>query len=103
MKIIKENPESSNFVMMEGSNTVLAAGPHSVGANKNSGVFINGPVSFTSTMESIKFSGVFRFNPVAATGLPSTIVTPIPTFIMEPPIKGVANMTAVASILMSMV
>lgn len=103
MKVVKENVNSSNFLLLEGNNSVIASGPNAVGVNREHGVFINGPTSFTSTIDSIKFAGMFRFNPIAASGLPSTMVTPIPTFIIEPPIKGVQSMSAVAGILKSLV
>ena len=77
MKVIKEKVDSSSFLMLEGSNSVLAAGPNAVGVNRDAGVFINGPVSFSSPIDNIKFSGLFKFNPITVSGLPSTMVTPI--------------------------
>lgn len=103
MKIIKDKPNDSNFLMLEGENSIIASGPNAVGVNKSGGVFLNGPVSFSSPVDSIKFGGVFRFNPVTASGLPSTMITPIPTFIIDLPIKGISNMSAMASMLSSMV
>lgn len=101
MKVIKEKPNSSNFFLLEGPNAVMSSGPNSVGVNREGGVFFNGPASFSSPIDSIKFGGVFRFNPVTASGLPSTMITPIPTFIIEPPVKGISNMSAMASMLSS--
>lgn len=103
MKVIKENVNSSNFLLLEGTNSVIASGPNAVGVNKDQGVFINGATSFTSTMDSVKFAGMFRFNPLSASGLPSTAITPIPTFVIESPIKGVSTISSVASILKSLV
>ena len=99
MKVYKENINSSNFLLFEGSNSILASGPNAVSINRENGVFVNGPVSFSSTIDSVKFAGTFRINPIAASGLPSTMVTPIPMFIIEPPIAGISNITAAASIL----
>lgn len=103
MRVIKDKPSDSNFLMLEGENSVLASGPNAVGVNRSAGVFLNGPVSFSSPIDSIKFGGVFRFNPVTASGLPSTMITPIPTFVIDLPIKGISNMAAMASMLSSMV
>lgn len=102
MKIIKDTINSPTFLYVNGPNAMLASGPNSVVVNKEGGVFINGAVSFTSTIDSVKFAGMFKFNPVAASGLPSTGITPIPTFIIEPPIRGIANMSAVAGMLSSL-
>lgn len=103
MRVIKETPDASNFVLLENNTAILASGPNSVSATNTAGVFINGPVSFSSTIDSMKFAGTFRMNPLAASGLPSTMVTPIPMFLIDPPIKGIANMTATASILASLI
>lgn len=103
MKIIKEKSSSSNFLMLEGQNSILASGPNAVAVNRESGVYINGPVSFSSSVDSIRFSGIFKFNPVTASGLPSTIITPIPTFTIETPIKGISNMSSIASMLSSLI
>lgn len=102
MKVIKDTIDSSTFVYVNGPNAMLASGPNSITANKDNGVFINGAVSFTSNIENIKFGGMFRFNPVAASGVPSTGITPIPTFTIEPPINGIRNMNSVASMLSSL-
>lgn len=102
MKVIKDTIDSSTFVYVNGPNAMLASGPNSITANKDNGVFINGAVSFTSNIENIKFGGMFRFNPVAASGVPSTGITPIPTFTIETPINGISNMNSVASMLSSL-
>lgn len=101
MKIIKDKPSDSNFFMLEGENSIIASGPNAVGVTKTGGVFVNGPTSFSSPVDSIKFGGMFKFNPVTASGLPSTMITPIPTFVIDLPIKGVSNMASMASMLAS--
>ena len=102
MKVIKDTIDSSTFVYVNVPNAMLASGPNSITANKDNGVFINGAVSFTSNIENIKFGGMFRFNPVAASGVPSTGITPIPTFTIEPPINGIRHMNSVALMLSSL-
>lgn len=101
MKVYKDKPNDSNFFMLEGENSIMASGPNAVGVTRSGGVFINGPTSFSSPVDSIKFGGILRFNPITASGLPSTMITPIPTFIIDLPIKGVSNMSAMASMLAS--
>lgn len=103
MKILKETANSSSFVMVEADNSIIASGPHSVATNRDGGVFINGPLSISSSVDNVKFAGMFRINPLTASGLPSTMMTPIPTFVIEPPIKGITSMTAVASLFASLV
>ena len=103
MKIIKDKIDSPTFLYIEGPNAMLASGPNSITTNKDNGLFLNGAVSFTSNVDNLKFAGMFRFNPVAVSGLPSTIMTPIPTFTIETPISGIRNMSAVASMLSSLI
>lgn len=103
MKVIKDTIDSSTFLYINGPNATIASGPNSVSANRDNGVFINGAVSFTSNIENIKFGGMFRFNPVAASGMPSTGISPIPTFVIETPISGIRNMSSVATMLGSLV
>lgn len=102
MRIIKDTIGSPTFLYVNGPDAMLASGPNSVTANKDNGIFINGAVSFTSNIENIKFGGMFRFNPVAASGVPSTGITPIPTFTIETPIAGIRNMSSVATMLSSL-
>jgi len=88
MKIIKASAASSSMVIAKEEYTQITSGPMSVTADKEDGIFLNGPVAFTSGVEAIKFAGIFKFNPMIMSGMPSTIMTPIPTLTIDMPTSG---------------
>ena len=88
MKIIKATAASSSMIIAKEDYTQITSGPISVTADNEDGIFLNGPVAFTSGVESIKFAGIFKFNPMIMSGMPSTIMTPIPTLTIDMPVSG---------------
>ena len=77
MRIIKDQPNSSTLMMVKGPYAIMASGPNSIATARDDGVFINGPLSISSAVDNVKFGGMFRINPLTASGLPSTMITPI--------------------------
>lgn len=101
MKIMKESIDSSSAVIAGESYSQLYAGSNSVGVDREGGTFINGPLSISSAPHNTKFAGIFRINESVATGMPSTMITPIPMLTIDPPIKNIASMSAIASMISS--
>ena len=99
MKIIKATAASSSMIIAKEDYTQITSGPISVKADKEDGIFLYGPVAFTSGVESIKFAGIFKFNPMIMTGMPSTIMTPIPTLTIDMPVSGLKFAADFAAIL----
>lgn len=100
--IIKDRPESSSFLQVGEGFSQLASGPNSITTTNDAGNFIQGPVSFSSSIENIKVGGIFRFNSMLSTGIPSSMVTPIPVLTIDLPIKNVASMSKIAAISLSL-
>lgn len=100
--IIKDKPESSSFVQVSEGFSQLASGPNSMTVTNDGGNFIQGPVSFSSPIENVKFSGIFRFNPMLSTGIPSTGVTPMPVLLIDLPLSNVGTMAKISSIALSL-
>lgn len=96
--IIKDTPQSSSFVYVAEGMTQLASGPNSVTATNDSGVFVNGPLSISSSIHNIKVSGIFRFNSMLSTGISSTMVTPLPVLKLDLPIQNASTIASVAAI-----
>lgn len=96
--IIKETPSSTSFVYVTEGTTQIASGANSVSATNDSGVFINGPVSMTSSIHNIKVGGIFRFNSMLSTGMSSTMVTPLPVLKLDLPLKNITSAIAIASL-----
>lgn len=87
---IRGNADNGVFVFREGGGTI-----------------IKGPISLGTSANQIKVSGLHTLNPIALSGFPSTIVTPIPTFLwslpsagaIKPLLKDVAIMSTLVSAL----
>ena len=73
MKIIKASAASSSMIIAKEDYTQITSGPMSVTADKEDGIFLNGPVAFTSEVEAIKFAGIFKFNPMIPDMMPNTL------------------------------
>lgn len=95
--IIKDTPESSSFVYVTEGASQIAAGPVSVTATNDAGVFINGPVSISSSIQNIKVGGIFRFNSMLSTGIASTMSTPLPVLKLDLPLGNALIMLKVAA------
>lgn len=103
MTIIKDKIDSSAFLEAGSLHSRMAAGAMSVTVDKDGGAFINGPLSISSGIGSIKFGPIFKFNPLAASCVPSTLVTPISTFIFDIPAKHAASYASIAAMVLSTV
>lgn len=101
MKVLKISPESSSMVIAGEGYSQITAGPNSVTAHRESGVFINGALSLTGQVNDIKIGGIFRLNPLLSTCMPSTMITPIPTLIMDLPVSNLRSTVGIASMLRS--
>lgn len=101
--IIKNNIGSSSFIDVGETHLIMASGPMSISSDRKGGNFINGPLSISSPPTSVRIGGVYKFNPMTMLGLPSTLVTPIPTFSIEPPVKEIAGLASLTSMVLSTV
>lgn len=101
--IIKDNPGSSSFVHVTEGLSQIASGPYSMSSTNDGGNFIMGPLSISSPIESIKIAGIFRFNPMLSTGIPSTMVTPMPTLVLDLPVSNLASISKIAAIAASLI
>ena len=98
MTVIKHTNNSSSFFETEEEYSVIASGANSVGVTRDGGAFISGPVSFSSPLTSMRFGAIFKFNPLVATCIPSTLATPISTFTLDLPLKNVGMLALVGGI-----
>ena len=63
---IKNNISSSVFLEAGPDAARIAAGPISVTADRQGGVFINGALSITSGIQNIRIGPIYKFNPLTA-------------------------------------
>lgn len=99
--IVRNSIDSSAVLDLHNDSAGLVAGAMSVTCDSSAGTFINGPVSFGSGIGTMRFGGVFKFNPLAASCIPSTLVTPISTFVIDVPYKQVAGFAKCAALVLS--
>lgn len=101
MKIMKTNSDSTSSVIAAETYSQMIANSNSVSVDAEGGTFINGPLSISSQAENIRIGAIYRVNPLVSTGLPSTMITPIPTLVIDPPIKNLMSMGAIAAMVAS--
>ena len=99
--LIRPSTTSSTLIDMNEDLASVSAGTMSMTVHKNYGSFINGPLSISSPPTSITIGGFYKFNPVALSGMPSTIVTPVPTFEVTVPTKNIAIQNTINSVVVS--
>ena len=92
MRVLKDKPESSCMVVAANDYTQITAGPNSITTTRERGNFINGPLSISSAVDSIRVGGIYKFNPLLSTGIPSTMMTPIPTLVMDVPMQNISSL-----------
>lgn len=100
--LLKNDNASSSFLNIEEGSSQIASGPNSITTTRDAGNFINGPISFTAPHTSMRFGTVFKLNPLLATCVPSTLATPISTFILDIPIKNVTTLSLITGIIASL-
>lgn len=87
-KLLKHTDSSTSAVQVgEEQISMLGSEKHRFVTTKRYGNFIVGPTTFTAHPESVRIGGVFRFNGLMTSTMPSTIVTPISTLILDLPGK----------------
>ena len=99
--LLRPSPTSSALIDEREDVSAVTAGSMSVSVHKDYGTFVNGPLSVSASPTSITFGGFYKFNPVALSGMPSTLITPVPTFEVTVPTKNIATQQILNSIVVS--
>lgn len=87
-KLLKHTDGSTSAVQVgEEQISIVGSEKHRFVSTKRYGNFIVGPTTFTAHPESVRIGGVFRFNGLLTSTMPSTIVTPISTLVLDLPGK----------------
>ncbi|MDB4533409.1 hypothetical protein N9242_00955 [Vicingaceae bacterium] len=95
----KINSESSLEINTDG--TSIASGPYAVIATRDSGVYINGPLSISSPFTNIRMGGIYKFNSLLANTVPSNVITPIPVLEIDIPVKEAGFLIGIAAMVVS--
>ena len=107
-KIMKTSRAPDGPIMEVNNDNVSVRGNSGNGLfvyKEGGGTIVKGAFSAATTADQFKIAGMHTFNPIALSGFPSTIVTPIPTFLWAIPttaaIKPILKDVAVMSTLMA--
>lgn len=100
---IKKEINSSSMLEYTDNRVTIASGRNSVSTTNDNGNFINGPLSISSNPLKIRIGGIYKFHPLTLTGIPSTSVTPIPTFLISSPIGGTTTSGNITSSLKALI
>lgn len=95
--ILKEKINSRSYIEYGDEVVKFGAGIQNITIDSKAGTIFNTPVSFTSSPLAMRFGGVYKFNPLALTTMPSTMITPIPTFEVDVPAVQSVSMIATIS------
>lgn len=66
------------------------------------GTTINGPISFVSGGSQMRFAALWTMNSEIALSIPSTLATPTPVMIIDPPIKQLQNIMEAAQLMIKL-
>lgn len=102
-KTLKSHPTSTSGVVV-GDSTVRAT------VNENNGILVDergttiaGSISLATSPNHIRVGGLFTFQGAIQGMLPSTLATPTPMYMVDPPIKQVANLVKQAALIAAMI
>lgn len=99
--LIKNSIDGNTVIDLSQDMGILSSGPVSISAHQKYGVFINGPLSISADPTNVTFGGFYKFNPTAVSGMPSTLITPVPTFEVTVPVKNIGVQTAINTAVLS--
>jgi hypothetical protein len=101
---LKNTLDSKVLINIDNSAVNLAAGDMSISTDSVNGNFIVGPLSITSPFTNIRFSsGLFKFNSLLLSTMPSNLITPIPVFEFDMPTKSLVGLASIAQMIFNTV
>lgn len=78
--------------LMDDAVGIIGGPTHGIFSSSELGNILKGPTSITATPGQIRIGGLWTMNPLLMMGLPSTMVSPIPTLVFNPPVQGIKRM-----------
>lgn len=80
------------YVTPSSIHMISGNGEKGINVYEDQGTVINGPVTFDAHPENIRLWGVYRLNGLLTSTMPSTLLTPISTLILDIPVTGVKDL-----------
>lgn len=88
-KTWKLGPQSKAGVEVTDRNVAVMANKDNFLQVDESGLYLVGSQSWVTTPENIRVAGLWTQNTAYKQMIPSTVVTPIPNLVVNPPFKGI--------------
>ena len=98
-KSFKVGPESKAGVQVTDRNASMFANKDNFITADESVVYIVGAQSWLTTPENIRVAGLWTQNTAYRQMIPSTVVTPIPNLVINPPIQGIKQIVEAVEIM----
>lgn len=91
-RVLKVTPTTDAGIEVTEQSARLSGNSENFVYADDSGVYCVGPVSFLSEPDNMRIAGMFRFPTAYEMTIPSTVVSPRPMLIPDPPIEGFTNL-----------
>ena len=93
--ILKPYPDSPAGIEISGGHVRVQGGPNiGISTFDGIGTVVRGPFHIMARPDQIRIWGLWKFNPLLLSMIPSTIFTPMPVLILDPPIAPLALFAA---------
>ena len=99
-KTLKAHPEAqgTGIALSENSVRLTSNEDNNILVDER-GVTIAGPISLVSSPNQIRVGGLFTFQNSILGMLPSTMATPSPMYVIDPPVKQIVTLVAQVAIM----
>jgi hypothetical protein len=102
MKTIKNSPKATAGMVISDAAARINSTEETFVQVDDKGITVSGPMSFPSGSSQIRYSALWTMNTEMALTIPSTMATPMPVMIMNPPIKQYKSVMEEAMLMMAM-
>lgn len=103
LKTFKAEPNSEAGITISSNTVRMNSNPSNYVMADERGITINGPVSFVAGSGQMRFGGLWTMNSELMMSLPSTIATPTPVMIINPPIEQFTSIMKDAIVMMGII
>ena len=98
-KTLKSSPDAESGVVVSTNVSRIHGNKDNYVMADERGVTISGPMSFVSGSDQIRIGGLWTMNNQLLMTLPSTMATPTPMLIVNPPVKQFASLMKDAAVM----
>lgn len=94
-RVIKANETAAAGIEVTDNSVKLVGSDSSFVVVNDKGVYIGSKISLVANAEDIRMGGMFVQTPLHQQMIPSTLTTPVPNVVFNPPTQGLAEIAQV--------